>query len=114
MNAIQFIKDHGVEKAREVVERSSFGTHYKVDTGEVICCHNENHFYFVGQIKLGIEFIRIDDLKRLVESVDLVKEHYTLDRAIEYANSSYTAPEIKVCLLDAIADYKSIYGGEHV
>lgn len=43
-----------------------------------------------------------------------VKEHYTLDRAIEYANSPYAAPEIKVCLLDAIVDYKSIYGGEHV
>ena len=101
MNAIQFIKEHGVDKAREVVEGApELAEYYSTIDGE----------YY----RIEINAVNLKQLKRLVESVYLVKEHHTLDRAIEYANSQYTAPEIKVCLLDAIADYRSIYGGEHV
>lgn len=103
MNAIQFIKEHGVEKAREVVEGAPEGFKGYNDV--------------INKYTRGVWFSRdvfLSDIKRLVDSVYLVKEHNTLDRAIEYANSQYTAPEIKVCLLDAIADYRSIYGGEHV
>ena len=101
MNAIQFIKEHGVEKAREVLEGApELAEYYSTIDGE----------YY----RIELHVVNLKQLKRLVESVYLVKEHHTLDRAIEYANSQYTAPEIKVCLLDAIADYRSIYGGEHV
>ena len=100
-NAIQFIKEHGVEKARKVVEGApELAEYYSTIDGE----------YY----RIEINAVNLKQLKRLVESVYLVKEHNTLDRAIEYANSAYTTPEIKVCLLDAIADYRSIYGGEHV
>lgn len=101
MNAIQFIREIGVEKAREVVEGApDLAEYYSTIDGE----------YY----RIELHAVNLRHLKRLVESVYLVKEHHTLDRAIEYANSQYTAPEIKVCLLDAIADYRSIYGGEHV
>jgi hypothetical protein len=101
MNAIQFIKEQGVEKAREVVNGApELAEYYSTIDGE----------YY----RIEINAVNLKQLKRLVKSVYLVKEHHTLDRAIEYANSQYTAPEIKVCLLDAIADYRSIYGGEHV
>ena len=104
MNAIKFIKEHGVDKAREVVEGApDWATGINLNSLK----------YFGGDCFCGGDLL-VSDLKRLVESVYLVKEHHTLDRAIEYANSQYTAPEIKVCLLDAIADYRSIYGGEHV
>ncbi|MCR4532731.1 hypothetical protein [Acinetobacter venetianus] len=104
MNAIKFIKYHGVDKARECIEEANAYGGFWV---------NAKTLELFNQIPL-YDAVSIPELSRLVESVDLVKKHYTLDRAIEYANSSYTAPEIKVCLLDAIADYKSIYGGEHV
>ena len=107
MDAIQFIKEHGVEKAREVVDKN-----HECHMPEVFKYWSEQLQDFVLAPKYAS--CLVSDLKRLVESVDLVKEHYGLDRAIDYANSDYTAPEIKVCLLDAIADYKSIYGGEHV
>lgn len=101
MNAIQFIKQHGVDKSREVVEGApELAEYYSTIDG--------------GYYRIEINAVNLKQLKRLVGSVDLVKEHYTLDGAIDYANSDYTAPEMKVCLLDAIADYKSIYGGEHV
>lgn len=124
MNAIKFIQQHGVDKAREVVEGAPEGATsiigemyfrftdkeywYWSFSGCKSKGKSEQYFYYKKRT------IYLSDLKRLVESIYLVKEHHTLDRAIEYANSPYTAPEIKVCLLDAIADYKSIYGGEHV
>ena len=107
MNAINFIKQNGVEKAREVVD----GQKDTVAPNLFKYFSPSLNYYHMLNIESNV---RISELKRLVESVELVKEHYTLDRAIEYANSQYTAPEIKVCLLDAIADYKSIYGVEHV
>ena len=174
MNAYQFIKENGFEKAREVIDGApdKTATHYvfrKIPSyysvefqswyhdGEwwdsdchteqdLIDSYGEDYVVNLSDLKnlianidsqIAIKFIKEwglehsrnyvaiaendgdiltweKELKRLVKSVDLVKEHYGLDRAIDYANSDYTAPEIKVCLLDAIADYKSIYGGEHV
>ena len=104
MNAINFIKENGVEKARKVINGAP--------EWAMSINFNNGMYYSRMEHKKGDTFLY--DIKRLVESVYLVKEHHTLDRAIEYANSQYTAPEIKVCLLDAIADYRSIYGGEHV
>lgn len=113
MNAINFIQQHGVDKAREVVDGAPGGaTHLSDDA-----CHyvNANFKPLPAHIKEQLpKLIVLDDLKRLVESVELVKEHYTLDRAKSYAESPYTAPEIKERLEQAIADYESIYGGEHV
>lgn len=111
MNAIQFIQENGVDKAREVVANADKWTRI-TKCARFLFKDADSHGEVIREH--GKDSVAIDDLKRLVESVDLVKEHYTLDRAIDYANSDYTAPEIKVCLLDAIADYKSIYGGEHV
>ena len=101
MNAINFIKHYGLNTAIRIIEDSKNDDFWDTETA----------FYTDKNLE---SCVCISELKRVVESVELVKEHYTLDRAIEYANSQYTAPEIKVCLLDAIADYRSIYGGEHV
>ena len=51
--------------------------------------------------------ICVYDLKRLVESHELVKDYYGLTRAKEHAESNYTAPELKVALKQAIADVES-------
>lgn len=101
MNATDFMKEHGIERAREVVEGApELAEYYSTIDG----------VYY----RIEINAVNLKQLKRLVESVYLVKEHHTLDRAIEYANSQYTAPEIKERLEQAIADYKDIFGGEHV
>ena len=67
--------------------------------------------------KVGIEAVRsyvaayedalTGDLKRLVESHELVMDYYGLTRAKEHAESNYTAPEIKAALKQAIADVES-------
>lgn len=101
MNATDFIKQHGVDKAREVVEGApDLAEYYSTIDGE----------YY----RIELRAVNLRRLKRLVDSIYLVKEHYTLERAKKYADSSYTAPEIKERLEQAIADYKDIFGGEHV
>ena len=100
MNAIQFIKDYGVAKARKVIDGApDLAEYYSTIDGE----------YY----RIELHAVNLRHLKRIVESIYLVKEHYTLERAKKYADSPYTAPEIKERLKQAIADYESI-GGEHV
>ena len=104
MNAINFIKQHGVEKARKVIDGAP--------EWAMSINFNNGMYYSRMEHKKGDTFLY--DIKRLVESIYLVKEHYTLERAKKYADSPYTAPEIKERLKQAIADYESIFGGEHV
>ncbi|WP_337080785.1 hypothetical protein [Acinetobacter pittii] len=123
MKPEQFIREFGVEKAREVVDGApsnaeSFQDGYYFRTKPQFEFHNGIHEawnltdndgeYFK---KRGFEPVNINDLKRLLESVYFVHEHYTVERAKIYADSPYTAPEVKQALERAIADYESIYGG---
>lgn len=54
---------------------------------------------------LNIEYI--NDLKRIVNSHELVSDYYGLARAKEHAESNYTAPELKAALKQAIADVEA-------
>ena len=65
-----YIQTLGVAKCREILSRSSFGSHYRIDTDEVICCHNETHFYFQDQVKMGVEFVRLGDLRTELSAYD--------------------------------------------
>ena len=128
MNAIKFIKEHGVDKAREVVEVAPDGaTHLSDDA-----CHYVNADFkpLPAHIKEQLpKFIVIDDLKRLVESVDCVAIHgHEKSKEIlknapvgaecyswSIGNSGIRDKTVElVKLKQAIADYESIYGGEHV
>ena len=51
--------------------------------------------------------VDIEELKRLVESHELVREHGSIGRAKDYAQSPYTAPEVSERLKQAIADVES-------
>ena len=68
MNAIQFIKLYGLHSARVTVEDAQENTHYCTETG-------------YHSIKLDVAYepcpdcVYLSELKRLVESVDLIKKH---------------------------------------
>ena len=109
MNATDFIKEHGVEKARKVVEGApELAEYYSTIDGE----------YY----RIEINAVNLKQLKRLVESVDLV-EHFGNGivgakrllgfskgcKTIELSGSVITIERLE----QAIADYESI-GGEHV
>lgn len=125
MNAIQFIKDHGVEKAREVVEGAPDKTashyviskrphYYSVDFQSYF---NNGDWYdsdYTSEQDLANDYepqnvIRISDLKHLVESVDLIEKLGGIEAAKSYVPDQYKSERLK----QAIADYESI-GGEHV
>lgn len=106
MKPEQFIREYGMEKAREVVE----GAHSWVDvllvpTGEYcsICIPPDD----------ADEFVSIEDLKRLVQSLDLVEVCGGLVEAKKKMNSeSLRSATIEYVLYKAIHDHESIYGGE--
>lgn len=100
-NVVEFFKVHGLKKVKQIIDESpDWAKSYYEPTGQ-----------YQDQEWSEAMSVGIEDLKRLVESVALVIEHYTVERAKIYANSPYTAPEVKQALERAIADYESIYGG---
>ncbi|OTM00197.1 hypothetical protein [Acinetobacter nosocomialis] len=98
MKPEQFIREYGVEKAREVVEGAPDG--------------HKGYNGVINQYTRGVWFSRdvmLSDLKRLVESVDLVNSLGGIKAARSEAHKDCFA--YNQSLLAAIAAYESIYGG---
>ena len=104
MNAIQFIKHYGINTAIRITEDSKNDDFWDTETG-----------FYTDQKSESC--VCLSDLKRLVESVDLVKSYGGVINAqheIKYLDLDwdYDSPRV-VRLKQAIADYEAI-GGEHV
>ena len=135
MNAIQFIKDYGVAKAMEVVEGAPiYSTAFNVVSCSIIyyrLCDNWWWWYNSARKEYEIDYsksmkIGISDLKRLVESVDLIHANSGLNgtkntvklfqssldiglyHGVEGVNAEDEIPRLK----QAIADYESIYSND--
>ncbi|AJB67979.1 hypothetical protein RU84_14200 [Acinetobacter baumannii] len=118
MKPEQFIREFGVEKSRAVVEGAPDG--------------HKGYNGVINQYTRGVWFSRdvmLSDLKRLVESVDIINELGSLRSAKSnvremYVDSScdYVHPEARLYdykhlrvgrVMKAIADHESIYGASH-
>lgn len=86
-DAVKYFREHGLEKSKKRL----------LDIREAA-----NQVSWVHSLE-GFS----QDLKRLVESHELVVDYYGLTRAKEHAESNYTAPEIKNALKQAIADVEA-------
>ena len=101
MKANEFVKKYGLNKAKVLLSTQ----------GKTIANLKSEHT--AEQLKEYQGYIVSDDLmslvelKRLVESHELVIEHGSIDRAKMYAESIYTAPEVVERLKQAIADVES-------
>ena len=135
MDATQFIKEYGVEKAREVVSGAPEGvslfeyipicsgfSYIKIIDGIRYCFNPAANNWFVDNFKAEISF-QFNDIKRLVESVDLVncngvwngtKNTITLFQSsldlglhhgVDGVDAEVEIPRLK----QAIADYEVIY-----
>ncbi|WP_293735010.1 hypothetical protein [uncultured Acinetobacter sp.] len=98
MNAIQFIQQHGVEKAREVVEGAP--------DWAMSINFNNGMYYSRMEHKKGDTFLY--DIKRLVESVDLVNSFNGLEMAKQFLAENIECSDSER-LKQAIADYEVIY-----
>lgn len=106
MKANEFVKNHGWKLVKDLIERGKEQTHVSNDSRMMIDAERyiRECPWFADDVD---EMVSLVDLKRLVESYGLVQEHGSLERARKYANSPYTAPEIKGVLDKAIADVES-------
>ncbi|APJ18525.1 hypothetical protein [Acinetobacter baumannii] len=95
MKPEHFIREFGVDKARQVVEGAPEG--YK------------GYNVVINQYTRGVWFSRdvmLSDLKRLVESLDRIDKCGGLYGFKTYCNGDYSQED-----LQAIRDHESIYGG---
>ena len=106
MNATDFIKQHGVDKARKVINGAP--------KWAMSINFNNGMYYSRMEHKKGDTFLY--DIKRLVESVDLINSLGGLGEAKEMSENPTWLPDDSTKQLleldQAIADYESIYSGE--
>ena len=106
MKANEFVKSFGWSSLEIAKTLPKFNRYkYVIFYADEIDFSNEFH---AGRKSYMFEVIEV---KRLVESHELVKEHGSLGRAKEYADSAYTAPEVAERLHAAIADVESCMEG---
>jgi hypothetical protein len=106
MKASEFVKKFGLGAIKDMLQKYPKSTHVANDACVFINSseYKKHAPWFADDVDRMVSF---DDLKRLVESHELVMEHGAIERAKEYANSPYTAPEVKERLKQAIADVES-------
>lgn len=121
MKPEQFIRDFGEKKAREVIAKDQFVADLCLITpsGKLIYYKKvKGSFPEVtdfGKVELDADdyfMLELSDLKRLVESVELVEVCGGLVEAKKKMNSeSLRSATIEYVLYKAIRDHESIYGG---
>ncbi|MEX8075715.1 hypothetical protein AB7B71_07000 [Acinetobacter nosocomialis] len=119
MTPEQFIREYGVDKAREVVEGApsnaeSYQDGYYFRTKPQFEFHNGIHEawnltdndgeYFK---KRGFEPVKINDLKMKLESLRIVEQFGGIEKARFTSRTKNGMGYLKEC----IKDYESIYGG---
>lgn len=123
MNAIEFIKNNGVDKAREVLEGAPDGaTHLSDDTRHYV---NADFKPLPAHIKEQLpKLVDLYDLKRVVESMELIKCFDDLEQAKSWLSyleddvpyifkgDTYDNKFYKHELKQAIADYELINEGK--
>ena len=80
MNAIELVKKFGIEYAIKILN-------YDPSISDDVC---------------HLDFGETENLKQIADDWELVFEHGSIGRAKKYADSTYTAPEIKAVLVRAI------------
>lgn len=125
MKPEHFIREQGLDKAREVVEGAPQGaTHYGLRQyrqweGQILKTFTEGSWRSTAVFGGNLRFIeddclKIQDLKRLVESLDLVESWGGIEdlKLYDLSHCKDKPESAGYKLLKAIADYESIYGGE--
>ncbi|WP_151698266.1 hypothetical protein [Acinetobacter sp. TUM15051] len=116
MKPEQFIREFGVERAREAIAKDQFVADLCLITpsGKLIYYKKvKGSFPEVtdfGKVEvIADDYFMLDlsDLKRLVESVELVEKFGSLIAAKAYVPDGYKSDRLK----QAIRDHESIYGG---
>lgn len=119
MNAFEFVKNHSLMVGRVILGEIPLCAHSFVmkDSHTAIYLQKvEDRFYWYNDTRSQYDYYGLvekseacclTDLKRVVESHEIVKDYYGLLRAKEHAESKYTAPEIVERLKQAVRDVEA-------
>ncbi len=112
MKPEQFIREFGLDRAREVVE--GIPSKYMECYYSTLCYCTKAKKYS-DRFNSRIELVNIADLKRLVESIDLVESWGGIDdvKLYDLSHCKNKPESAGYKLIQAIADYESIYGASH-
>ncbi|MDC5120231.1 hypothetical protein NRA41_19615 [Acinetobacter baumannii] len=105
MKPEQFIREFGLDRAREVVE--GIPSKYMECYYSTLCYCTKAKKYS-DRFNPRIELVNMADLKRLVESLEIIDKCGGLYGFKTYCNGDYSQED-----LQAIRDHESIYGGSH-
>ena len=111
MKANEFVKTHGIKSAQDIVKYYGNHTHITDDARMFITAefYKKTRADYVDDLN---SMVRMVDLKRLVESHELVGSYGGLFEAKIYADSEYrslSVPQITKRLKQAITDVESCY-----
>lgn len=116
MNAIQFIQQHGVDRARECIEEANAYGGFWV---------NAKTFELSKQIP-SYNAVSVREIQRIVESVDYLNEWYEgkIDDAYDHVERMHGMLKLRpqfpnlhsrIQLVEGhLSNWERIYGGEHV
>lgn len=99
MKATEFVKEYGIDTARECLEERPKGWES--------CYLKLSNFELVKYIPSPLDFIDVDDLKRLVESHELVEKLGGLDDARDEYFNCVQNNEASSYIAQAIADVEA-------
>ncbi|NNH01643.1 hypothetical protein [Acinetobacter sp. ANC 5414] len=102
MKANEFVKNKGIKTAKLIIDCWRDYPETDVYLPEMM-----EYTFIAIKPTDTCPYVSLDDLKRLIRSHSLVADLYGPERARKYAESDYTAPEVKAALKQAIADVES-------
>lgn len=113
MNAVEFVRKFGWGKAKEIVNwqsDSKWADHYCISDEAI---GSAGRKYSEALCLKNSDFVLINDLKRLVESWELVESRGGLDEAKKEAEMLEWSNQVEWYnkLIKAIADVESVGGG---
>lgn len=110
MKPEQFIREFGVDKARHVL--SGLPNHYTHMTDDARMFISEHNNDLDENIRKQLpNLMRLDDLKRLVESLNLVESYGGIESCKQSLYMLHELTEDPEPIREAVRDHESIYGG---
>ncbi|MDC4759418.1 hypothetical protein NQ840_07825 [Acinetobacter baumannii] len=126
MKPEQFIKRYGINEAKKIIDNAPNGTthihsvtlqnYMQGDSNNYVWGRSGREGWYLSIYETLNGMMALEDLKRLVESLDLVESWGGISdlKLYDLSHCKNRPESAGYKLLQAIADYESIYGGGYV
>lgn len=121
MKPEQFIKRYGINEAKKIIDKAPNGTthihsvtlqNYKQgDSNNYVWGRSGREGWYLSIYETLNGMMVLEDLKRLVESVDLVESYGGIESCKQSLYMLHELTEDPEPIREAVRDHESIYGG---